>query len=167
MGTSVTMARSDPRLEAHQVVASSSGKRVLLGAHEDYFLIHDLVRNTQSKVIQATFDFGGRRLAVSDALNGVVTAAYGRDGLAFLKGSTGQEGWRRKDIKKIGRITLSRDGRTAFCSVEEASLVAVDLRTGTVRYKVRGADSVHESPYEKVTFIDGRRPQVVDRHGDR
>jgi hypothetical protein len=130
-------------------------------------VIRDLVRGTQSDTIRTTFDFGGQRLALSDELDGLLAAAYRIHGLAFYSCRTGREVWRRKDIKKIQHITLSRDGFTAYCGRDGSSLVTIDLQTGETRRKVRAARSVHDSPYDKVQFLDGTRPQLLDGAGGR
>ena len=151
---------------ARHVVESSTGTRVLFGAFEHSVAVYDLVRGTRSRTTHTTFDFGGYRLALSDELDGIVAGAYTAFGLALYQVSTGDEVWRRRDIKKIQHISLSRDGLSAYCGVAESSLVAVDLRTGETITKVRGAAGVHDSRYDTVQFVDVTRPRVLGRAGE-
>ncbi|MFN0070918.1 MAG: hypothetical protein ACKVVP_05445 [Chloroflexota bacterium] len=153
--------------KGRHVEPSSTGRRILFGAFEHFVVVRDLVRSTCSIRLTTTFDFGGRRLALSDEVDGVIAAAYHVHGLAFYSCSTGHELWRRKDIKKVQHITLSRDGLRAYCGREGASLAVIDLRTGETIRGVRGARSLHDSPYDAVQFLDGTRPQLLDSVGRR
>jgi hypothetical protein len=153
--------------EARHVVPSSTNHRVLFGAFEHSVVIRDLVLGTQSAPFHTTFDFGGQRLALSDEVDGVLAGAYHIHGTALYSASTGREVWRRKDLRKVQRITLSRDGSAAYCGIEDSPLVEIDLRTGETRRKVRAARSLNDSPYDNVCFLDGSPPQLVDETGLR
>ncbi len=152
--------------EARHVVSSSTSRRVLFGAFEHSVVIRDLVHGTQSETIHTTFDFGGRRLALSDELDGILAAAYDRYGLALYTGNTGHEVWRRKDIRKVQDISLSPDGLTAYCGMEAAPLAVIDLRTGDTKRRVRGVRFLCASPYAPVQFADSSRPFVADARGN-
>lgn len=153
--------------DGRHVVPSSTGRRALFGAFEHAVVVRDLVGGAQSAGFATTFDSGGRRLALSDQLDGVLAAAYHVHGLAFYSCGTGRELWRRRDIKKVQHITLSSDGFTAYCGRDGASLTVVDLRTGETTRTVRGARALHDSRYDSVQFLDGTRPQLIDRVGHR
>jgi hypothetical protein len=154
-------------LDARYVVTSSRGNRVLFGAFEHSVVVRDLARGTESARLETTFDCGGRRLALSDELDGVLAAAYHVHGLAFYSCATGREIWRRKDIKKVQRVALSGDGCTAYCGREGASLAVVDLRSGETTRTVTGARAMRDSAFDAVRFVDGTRPQLVDGAGKR
>ncbi len=160
-------ASSAPRFRATAVVASSAGHRVLFAAFEKHVEIRDLASGARSDILETTFDFGGRRLALSDPLDGVLAAAYHVSGVAFYSASLQREVWRRKDLKKIQCVTLSRDGLTGYCGFVASALVALDLRTGETTYSLRGARELHESPYDAVHFVDATHPCVVDSRGVR
>ena len=68
---------------------------------------------------------------------------------------------------KVQSIALSRDGLTAYCGREGASLAVVDLRTGETTRTVRGARALHDSRYDEVQFLDGTRPQLLNSAGGR
>src|SRR5262245_26751931 len=152
--------------EGHHAVASSTGRRALLGAFKHSVVIRNLQTGTCSNILETTFDAGGDRLALSDELDGVLAAAYHVHGLAFYDSETRRERWRRKDIKKVQRITLSRDGLTAFCG-REGPLAAIDLRNGETKYAIRGARAVYQSGYDPVQFLDASRPRLLDGAGER
>jgi hypothetical protein len=42
----------------------------------------------------------------------------------------------------------------------------IDLHTGETIRKIRAARSLHDSPYEKVQFLDGMRPRLLDDRGN-
>ncbi|WP_457618860.1 hypothetical protein [Lutibacter sp.] len=153
--------------QVRHVVSSSTGRRVLFGAFEQEIVIFDLLSGTRSETIQTTFDFGGRRLALSDEVDGVLAAAYYIHGLALYFCNTGREVWRRKDVKKVQCITLSRDGIKAYCGIEGSSLLVIDLYSGETVRKIKGAVALYDSPYDRVKFLDGTRPQVLEEDGHR
>ena len=62
--------------------ASSTGRRVALGASDGSVVVLDPASGSRSKVMQTIFSFGGSRLSVSDELNSVVAAAYHVHGIA-------------------------------------------------------------------------------------
>ena len=153
--------------KGHHVVSSSTGRRVLFAAFKHLLVVGDIAGGTRSATLETTFDFGGRRLALSDELDAALAAAYHVHGLALYSCSDGRELWRRKDLKKVQKITLSRDGLTAYCGREGASLAVVDLRTGHTERVVRGARALHDSRYDDVQFLDGTKPQVLENAGRR
>ncbi len=153
--------------DGRHVVSSSTGRRILFAAFKHSVLVGDVVRGTLSARLETTFDFGGRRLALSDELDAVLAAAYHVHGLALYSCNTGRELWRRRNIKKVQRIALSGDGLAAYCGREGAPLAVVDLRTGETIRVVRGAQALHDSRYDGVQFLDGTRPQVLESAGRR
>jgi hypothetical protein len=153
--------------EGHIAVASSTGRRALLGAFKHSVVICNLETGACSNRLETTFDAGGHRLALSDELDGVLAGAYDVHGLAFYCCETRRERWRRKDIKKIQRLTLSRDGLTAFCGREGSLLVVIDLCNGETKHTIRGAHALYQSSFDAVQFLDASRPQLLDGAGER
>lgn len=153
--------------EGRHAVSSSTGRRALLGAFKESVVVQDLLTGVCSAAVETTFDFGGDRLALSDELDGVVAAAYHVHGLALYGCTSGREQWRRKDLKKVQRITLSRDGLTAYCGREGSSLEVVDLRTGNTKRTIRGARGLYESAFDGVQFLDATNPKLVNDAGQR
>ena len=162
-----TLKRSVLEFEGRNVVASSTGLRALFAAFEKTVVVRDLRTGGYSGTFETTFDAGGERLALSDQLDGLVAAAYHVHGLAFYCCATGQEKWRRKDLKKIQVVTLSRNGLVAYCGRASASLVQVDLRSGDTMRSIRGARALYESSFDSVQFLDVGKPQVLSDEGAR
>jgi|WetSurMetagenome_2_1015567.scaffolds.fasta_scaffold257298_1 hypothetical protein len=136
-------------IEPRCVVSSSSGQRVLFGAFEHETVVYDLLHHIRSETVHTTFDFGGKRIALSDELDGILAAAYRRFGLALYSVNEGIEVWRRKDIKNIQHVVLSNDGIRAYCGIQDSALAIIDLQTGETIRKIKAARSLHDSPYEK------------------
>lgn len=118
-------------------MSSSTGPRVALGAWEHSVVIVNLATGRASNRLETTFNAGGSRLALSDELDAVLAAAYHTHGLASYCCKTGQEQWRRKDAKKVQRMSLSADGLTAYCGREDAPSAVVDLRSGETTHTMR------------------------------
>lgn len=143
------------------VVTSSTGKRVVLGAWEKTLAIVELGAGIPSKTIETTFDAGGERIALSDELDVVLTAAYHVNGLASYSVTSGLELWRRKDIKKTQRVLLSSNGRHAYCGREGASLAVVDIMSGRTIKTVRGVRGLYDSKFEAIQFVDAKNPHLL------
>ncbi len=154
-------------VEGRNVVASSTGNRVILGAWEHSAVVIDLTTGSASNKLETTFDAGGERLALSDELDALLAAAYHIHGLALYCCRTGREQWRRKDLKKVQRIALSADGLIAYCGREGAPLSAVDLRSGETVQTVRGARGLYESRFESLRFVDATKPYLSRLHGSQ
>lgn len=163
---SIASEAEGPSLDAYHVIASSTGNRVLFGAMHSDVAIGDLETGTLSENIRTTFDAGGRRLALSDQLNGILAGAYHVHGLALYRCSTGHEVWRLKDIKKVQIVTLSPDGRMAYGGREGLPLVVVNLEKGKivenhVSRTIRGVRSWRDSPFDQASFADGATPRLL------
>jgi hypothetical protein len=108
---------------------------------------------------------GGHRLALSDQLNGILAGAYHVHGLAFYRCSTGHEIWRLKDIKKVQVVTLSHDGRIAYCGRESLPLAVINLEKGKIvaimSVEVRGVRWWQDSPFDQIGFVDGAKPHML------
>ncbi|HVK78316.1 MAG TPA: hypothetical protein VM734_33655 [Kofleriaceae bacterium] len=147
------------------VVASSTGRRVLLAGWEHDVAVHHLASGRTSRPITTTFDAGGRRLALSDQLDLIVAGAYHRHGVAAYCARTGAERWRRRDLKQIQHITLSRDGRLAYCGAERGPMAILHVRTGKTWGLLRGARALYESRVEPVAVVDTARPYLMGARG--
>lgn len=148
------------------IVASTTGDRVLVGAFARTVAIHDLVRGVTSDPFETTFDAGGDRLALSDPLEGIIAGAYNEHGLALYSVATRASLW-RTPMAHVQSITLSSDGRIAYCGVEEGPLTVIDVASGRVLRKINGAKAVHESDIDRVALVDSAQPHLVDASGRR
>lgn len=149
------------------VVASSTGRRVLFGGVEGVVATYDLAGGALHLPYKTIFDSGIRRLALSDEIDGVVAAAYHVHGMALYSARSGAELWRRRDIKKVQRISLSREGLAAYCGRERGPLAIVDLRTGETIEEMRGARALYDSKFDGVRLVDRSRPQLQAADGRR
>ena len=138
------------------VVSSSSGTRVVFGAFENEVEIWNLNGGTYETGFEARFDFGGRRLALSDELDTLVSGAYKRYGLTAFEVSTGRTVWRRPDLKKVQRLSLSRDGKVVFCGREGAPCEVVSIATGESVNRLRATATVYESTFERIQLLVGQ-----------
>jgi len=117
----------------------------------------------------ACYDFGGKRLAISEDGTRVVAGAYLRYGLAAYAADTGRRLWHRPELKRVQHLALSPDGRLAYCGFDERSNHVLCTRTGDLQGKLRGVADVHCSPFDNVRFFDRKRTcaEVQDTAGAR
>lgn len=148
------------------VVSSSSGTRVVFGAFERDVEIWDLAEGTYQAGFEACFDFGGSRLALSDELNTLISGAYRRFGVTGYDASTGRAVWRRPDLKKVQRLSLSRDGRTVFCGREGSPCEVLCIATGDSVKRLRATATVYGSRFEASQLFVGRRLRLQPAESD-
>ena len=127
----------------------------------------NLDTRTQYAAFTTQYDFGGRRLALSDELNLLFAGVYHRYGLSAHDASTGNVRWVRKDLKKIQVLALSADGRRVFCGREGAPCEVVSGVSGATEARLNGTTAVWESAYESIGLLDRSRPVLQDRAGER
>ncbi len=157
-----------PAFRVRHVVASSTGVRVVLGAFERDVVVHDLRSGRSSATISTTFDFGGSRLACSDALNVLVAASYDAHGVAAYSLATQRELWRRPDLRQVQNVTIARDGRGVHCGRDDGPLVLLDLFEGHTIRSVRNARDIRPGSSDPIAFVEAPKPhahRVVDARG--
>jgi hypothetical protein len=99
--------------------------------------------------VETVLSFGGDRLALcsdGDSLI-VVAGAWERHGVCGYDPATGARMWQRKDLKRAGPLSPAGDGSLVAAAVSERAMQVLDARTGESVAKVRGADSLRQSPF--------------------
>jgi hypothetical protein len=153
-------------LEAvRHVVSSSTGNRVILAAFKHDVEVWDLGARRMAGAFATGFDFGGRRLALSDTADLLVAGAYHRAGLTARATDTGEIRWSRRELRKVQVMSLSADGERLFCGREGSPCEVLSAATGVTLERMRGTKWVLESPWEAVSLLDQLRPLVQDAAG--
>ena len=107
-----------------------------------------------------SFDYGGRRLALSDGVDVLFAGAYQRAGLSAYSTATGEIRWRRPDLKKVQVLSLSADGNRLFCGREGFPCEVISAADGETLRKLRGTQWVIDSKWEPITLLDRLKPVV-------
>jgi hypothetical protein len=139
-------------ISVRHVVPSSTGIYVILAALEHNVEIWNVATTQRIAAFRTIFDFGGRRLALSDQAGILVAAAYIRYGIAGYAMTTGEVLWQRRDIKASQVLSLSPDGSVAYCGLECGPCAVLDVKTGETRQRLRGVKAVADSPFEPVSL---------------
>ena len=142
------------------VVPSSAGNRVILGAFERDVEVCDLAARRLIGAFATGFDFGGRRLALSDASDLLFAGAYHDAGLTAHATASGEIRWTRRELRKVQMLTLSADGERLFCAREGSPCEVLSTATGLTLERIKGTKWILESPWEPVSLLDQFKPVV-------
>ena len=145
-----------------QVVASSTGSRVVVAAFEHDVEVWDLDTRRLVGAFATGVDYGGRRLALSDSADVLIAGAYRRSALTAHATDTGEIRWMRPELRKVQTLSLSADGERLFCGRQGFPCEVLSVSTGVTLDRIRGTSWIVESPWETVCFFDQHRPVVVN-----
>jgi hypothetical protein len=108
--------------------------------------IFDLERGIIAESFPVKYDFGGQRLAISQDNLRCFVGSYTAFGLASYSIDTGDEIWRRKDLKGVQYIQVLPFGDMVFCGRVKVGHL-LDSNTGTTIEKPRGVKRIYPSPF--------------------
>jgi hypothetical protein len=149
------------------IATTWAGERVAVASFDRTVAVWDIGSASKVAEFETVLDFGGRRLAISPDGTRVIAGAYQRYGIAAYEASTGTEIWRRSDLKKVQRITISADGVAAYCGLAGRAEHVLSLSNGETLLKLRGVGDVHCSPFEPIALYDCKtRPAALRTGGD-
>ncbi len=142
---------------------SIAGKRplVALAAFEKSVEVWDYASGERVAAFETILDFGGSRLALSLSGDRLLAAAWERHGLACYDTQSGRCVWQRRDLKKVQRITRSRDGTTAYCGIEGRPCLGIAIADGRETGSYRATRKRVESPYSDVAVLERATPEVL------
>ena len=154
-----------PQLSIRHIATSHDGSCVALAEFERNVFVWDLETHSLVSRFATTLDFGGRRLAITPDGRRCVAGAYRVHGIAAYLSRTGQEIWRRKDLKKVQTIRIAPDDDLVYCGFDDKSLNVLDLETGKTKETWRSVKTVWESPYDPISLIEKRNLILRTRAG--
>jgi WD40 repeat protein len=143
-----------------QLRLSSNLQDIVLGAYEKYLCLFDPDSKKVGKIVKTNLDCGGSRFGYTNELQAFIAAAYHRYGIELYSSISGEVIWKRKDIKRTQKISLSIDGKLAFTSFSDGPLQVIDLHSGATIEKMRGITSYIESEDGKYVFVEDRQPYI-------
>ena len=125
-----------------------------MAAFERRVAVWDLSTGTKVSEFDTVLSFGGRRLVISADGTRVVAGAYRRYGIECYDASSGALIWRRKDLKRVQRMTLSHDDQRLHCGFERSAARRLHPKTGRTAAMLRGVANIHTSQFEPLELID-------------
>jgi WD40 repeat protein len=147
------------------VVPSSTGNRVIFAAFKHDVEVWDLGTRRMVGTFATGFDFGGRRLALSDTADLLLAGAYSDAGLTAHTTDTGEIRWIRRELRKVQVLFSSADGERLYCGREGFPCEVLSIATGVTLERIRGTKWVLDSPWEAVSLFERFRPLVRDAAG--
>jgi WD40 repeat protein len=156
MAKDTVSRRPMPGLAIRNIATSHDGSLVALAEIERRVYVWDLKTRSLVSSLTTTVGFLGGPLAITSDGRHCITGAYYVHGIAAYTSKTGREIWRRKDLKKVASISVSRDGKRLLCGIQGRSFQILDRKTGSTITKLRGVKHAWESPYEPVELAEKR-----------
>jgi hypothetical protein len=98
----------------------------------------------------------GLRLALSWDDQVCCIGCYYTYGLAGYCALSGQEAWRRKDLKSVQSVVCSELEDWVFCERENGAAHLVKASTGETLEKLTGVKEVYPSPFDQSVLVAGR-----------
>lgn len=144
-----------------QIACSHNGSIVVVAEFERFVQIWDVESQSCIAKFETTLDFGGRRLAITRDGLGCAVGAYHVHGVAFYETKNGVEIWRRKDLKNVQRIRVSKNGQRVWCgfaddSFKEKPFEMLNRGSGETEFILESVGDAVESDYDDVIIIDGK-----------
>lgn len=128
--------------------------------------IFDLERGIIVKSFPVKFDYGGERLAISQDNLICYVGSYTAFGLAAYFIDTGEEIWRRKDLKGVQHIQVLPCGDMVFCGRNQVGHL-LDSNTGMTIEKPGGVKRIFPSPYKCDVMVSTRYLEFHSPFGSR
>jgi outer membrane protein assembly factor BamB len=126
--------------------------------------VWDLAGRRETGSFKSIFEFGGRRLAISDT-GLVVAAAYHRQGIACYDSTSGSLVWSRKDLTKVQRVSMSASSQFVYVCFDERPCKVLWTSSGYTAFNIRGARMAFDSAYGPVALLDKKIPQIASQPG--
>ena len=145
-----------------QLAASRTGRVLAAGEFESRVHLFDLQTSEALSSFDTTLDFGGRRLAISEDGGTVLVGAYYEHGIAAYSADTGEELWRRKDLKKVQHVRFHANEHAVFCGLEVGGCRSLDVGSGKERERLRGVSGAWESPFGPTRLLERRGGYTIE-----
>jgi hypothetical protein len=144
-----------------QLATSWAGNVLAAAEFKRTVHLYDLATLQRTRTIETTLDYGGRRLAISDDGRTVIAGAYQVHGIAAYSGETGDELWRRKDLKKVQHVNFNGDNSRVLCCFDARACESLNAGSGKSGNSLRGVRGAWESPYAAIRFLERARDYVI------
>ena len=129
--------------------------------------IFDLTSKTQARKFPVRYEWPGWRVALSRDDRFCFAGCYDAYGLAAYSSATGEEVWRRKDLKSVQAVTSSAVEDWVFCGRETGAAHLLETTTGKTLEKLTGVKEVYPSPYDQSVIVGGRALELHAPFGSK
>jgi outer membrane protein assembly factor BamB len=148
------------RSAIRQLAGSYAGPLVVAGEFENTAHIWNLQTADRVRTIEAKFDYGGKRLAISPDGKMLFTGAWARYGIAAYSISDGQQVWRRTELKNVQALAVDAAGDRLICSFDRSPTHLMDPKTGVTLETLRGVEDLYNAPFSKAVVQVSRQGKI-------
>jgi len=145
-----------------QLAAGRTGNVLAAGEFARRVHLFDLAGRKHLLTLDATLDFGGDRLAVSNDGRTLVAGAYDRRGITAYSIPEGTELWRRGDLKRVQNVGFAPADSRVLCGFDHRPCEVLVSATGRSGATLRGVRQAWESPFSCARFMARSRGQKTN-----
>ncbi|MEW6305725.1 MAG: hypothetical protein AB1705_19780, partial [Verrucomicrobiota bacterium] len=127
--------------------------------------IFDLASKTQLRKFPVRYERSGTRLALSRDDRLCFAGCYEVYGLVAYSCESGEEVWRRKDLKAVQAVTSSEVEDWVFCGRGTGAAHLIESATGKTLEKLSGVKEIYPSPYDRSVIVAGRTLELHEPFG--
>jgi hypothetical protein len=138
----------------HEFSSSRIGPLVAAGSFRKTVAIWNAETAQKLAELNTVLGGGGHRLLLSSDGACCLAADYSRLGVACYHSVDGREVWHRRDLRKVQRLSLTRDGCAIYCEGEKRFTHQLDLQSGETRSTLQGVKEITESPWAPIVFCE-------------
>lgn len=118
--------------------------------------VFDLRSRAQLRKFHVRYERGGNRIALSRDDNLCFAGCYHAYGLGAYRCETGEEVWRRKDLKAVQSVVASEDEEWVFCGRQDAAAHLVEAASGKTVERFSGLKCIYPSSFDRSVVLAGR-----------
>lgn len=118
--------------------------------------VFDLHSNAQLRKFRVRYERGGNRTALSRDDKLCFAGCYDAYGLGAYCCETGEEVWRRRDLKAVQSVVASEVEEWVFCGRQGAAAHLVEAASGKTVEKFSSLKNIYPSPFDASVVLAGR-----------
>ena len=146
--------------DIRHIAAPYDGELVVTGRFERRVDVWSLRTGRSLVGFDTVLDFGGQRLALSSQTGICLAAAHRAQGVAAYGLADGRLIWRRADLEGIQQITVSPDGRTAYCCFDDRPCEVIAVAQGRTVRTLHGVRRLWVDPFLSDRLEQGGEAEI-------
>lgn len=132
-----------------------------MGAYETRVAVWDIESGLQISEFDTLLGGGMGNLAITPDGRFVVAGQYGAKGTGCYNAETGEALWIRRELKRLGQVSIAPDGKHAYLGFAEGSGRIVEIASGETLEKLRGIRQMFVSPFGDAAVLGGQGQRVA------
>ena len=143
------------------IATTRTSTRVAVGSWKTRVAVWDIQTNKQLSEFDTPMGCGQGMLAITPDGHSVIAGQYEAKGTGRYDAESGDALWVRRDLKRLGSISIAPDGKHAYLGMAEGSGRIIDLASGETLEKLRGIREMYTSPFGDAVVLAGQGQRII------